>query len=115
MPVSTKPLYALPSRSCMGSAMSLAGKGGNPGVSWSLRLLSCPSSYSKAGRSAGERKVSVSPETGGSRGGDGGDVIIGAGVCYERGGGDYDVDREARVLKFKKKTVEMVRNYSERE
>lgn len=36
---------------------------------------------------------------GGSCGGDGGDVIIGTGACYERGGGDYDVDREARVVR----------------
>lgn len=35
---------------------------------------------------------------GGSGGGDGGDVIIGTGACFERGGGDYDVDGEARVV-----------------
>lgn len=34
-------------------------------VSWSLGLLSSPSSYTKAGKSAGERKVSGRPETGG--------------------------------------------------
>lgn len=35
---------------------------------------------------------------GGSSGGDGGDVIIGTGACFERGRGDYDVDGEARVV-----------------